>query len=86
MIWGSAHLIPTRQIVGRFGAISEDNRRVLAMEWLAEGIAHVFFGLRVAISVVTALTAARGQVIWFRICPVVLGSAALLLVLAATVA
>ena len=30
MIWGIAHLIPTQAIVKGFGAISEDNKKILA--------------------------------------------------------
>ncbi|MEW6059729.1 MAG: hypothetical protein AB1551_06265 [Actinomycetota bacterium] len=37
-LWGVAHAIPTRAVVAGFGAISEDNRRVITQEWLAEAI------------------------------------------------
>jgi len=35
-LWGIAHAIPTRAVVAGFGEISEDNRRVITQEWLAE--------------------------------------------------
>jgi len=38
-IWGLAHVIPTRQVVAGFGAISADSRRIITQEWLAEGLA-----------------------------------------------
>lgn len=47
--WGVAHLVPTRKVVASFGPISLDSRRVLAMEWVAEGLAMVFVGVLVAI-------------------------------------
>ena len=39
-------------------------------------------GLLLALAILTALTGARTPVIWFRICPVVLTSSALLLLIA----
>ena len=54
-MWGVAHLIPTRQVVAGFGAISTDNRRVITQEWLAEGIAMIGIA-----AFVVAATAADG--------------------------
>jgi len=45
MLWGITHIIPTRQIVKGFGEISEDNKKVLTMEVIAEGLALVFLGV-----------------------------------------
>ena len=45
IMWGIAHLIPTRAIVNGFGAISEDNRKILAMESIAEGFTLIFIGI-----------------------------------------
>ena len=45
IIWGIAHLIPTRAIVNGFGAISEDNRKIIAMESIAEGLTLIFLGV-----------------------------------------
>ena len=39
--WGVAHLAPTRAVTASFGDISLDNRRILVMEWMAEGVTHV---------------------------------------------
>jgi hypothetical protein len=41
-LWGVSHVIPTRQVVAGFGDISEDNRRIITMEWVAEGLSFVF--------------------------------------------
>jgi len=46
--WGLAHLAPTASVVASFGLISLDNKRVLAMEWVAEGVAMIFVGSLVA--------------------------------------
>lgn len=44
-IWGVAHLFPTRSVVRGFGDISADNKRIIAMEWIVEGVALIFIGL-----------------------------------------
>jgi hypothetical protein len=46
-LWGVSHLFPTRSIVRNFGDISPDNRNIIAMEWIVEGIALIFIGLLV---------------------------------------
>lgn len=38
IIWGIAHIIPTGAIVRGFGAISEDNKKIITMESVAEGV------------------------------------------------
>jgi hypothetical protein len=43
-LWGIAHLFPTRSVVSGFGEISVDNKRIITMEWIVEGIALVFIG------------------------------------------
>jgi len=47
LIWGAAHIAPTRSVVKGFGAISEDNKRIITMEWIAEGLALCFIGVLV---------------------------------------
>ena len=44
-LWGVAHIIPTKSVVSGFGAISEDNKRIITMEWVAEGLTLCFIGL-----------------------------------------
>ena len=51
--WGLAHLAPTKSVVKGFGEISADNRRIITMEWLAEGFTLIFIGLLVLL--ITAL-------------------------------
>lgn len=40
--WGIAHALATRGVVGGFAEISQDNRRVVVMEWLNESILLLF--------------------------------------------
>jgi hypothetical protein len=46
-LWGVSHLFPTRSIIRSFGDISRDNRNIITMEWIIEGIALIFIGLLV---------------------------------------
>jgi hypothetical protein len=39
--WGIAHLFATRGVVKGFGDLSADNRRIITMEWIVEGIALI---------------------------------------------
>jgi len=52
-LWGVGHLIPTPGIVRDFGPLSLDNRRIITMEWVAEGMTLCFIGVLVFASVVT---------------------------------
>ena len=46
--WGAAHLFPTRSVVRGFGDISSDNKRIITMEWIVEGLALMFIAAVVA--------------------------------------
>jgi hypothetical protein len=52
-LWGVAHLFPTKNVVKGFGEISADNRNIITMEWIVEGVALIFIGVLTA--VVTAI-------------------------------
>ncbi len=43
--WGVAHLFATKAVVSGFGTISADNRRIIAMKWITEGVFLVFIGI-----------------------------------------
>jgi len=43
------HIVPTKSIVNGFGKISEDNKRIITMEWIAEGLTSCFIGVIVII-------------------------------------
>ena len=47
IVWGIAHIVPTKSVVSGFGPISQDNRRIITMEWVAEGLTLCFIGLLV---------------------------------------
>ena len=72
-MWGIAALVIVSTVVG--GAASE------VTAW----VYRVAAALLVALAVVTALTGARTKVIWFKICPVLLTSSAVLLLVASLV-
>jgi hypothetical protein len=40
-LWGVAHLFATKGVVNGFGDITLDNRRVIQMEWIVEGVALI---------------------------------------------
>lgn len=44
-VWGIAHLIPTKSVVSGFGRISGDNKKVITLEWIAEGLLLCFLGI-----------------------------------------
>lgn len=62
-IWGVAHITVTKPVVEGFGALSEDNRRILTMEWIAEGFALCFIGI---LGALVALVGEPGEVL-FRV-------------------
>jgi len=45
IIWGIAHLFPTKSVVKGFGDISIDNKNILKMEWVTEGFSLIFTGV-----------------------------------------
>jgi hypothetical protein len=49
-------LFPTKGVVAGFGDISDDNRNIISMEWIVEGVALIFIGTLIA--TVTAMDAA----------------------------
>jgi hypothetical protein len=59
ILWGTAHLYPTKKVVSGFGNITRDNRLVLTMEWIAEAILLIFAGTLIV--VMTARFGADGE-------------------------
>ncbi|HEX9901344.1 MAG TPA: hypothetical protein VGB72_00630 [Acidobacteriota bacterium] len=72
-LWGIAHLFPTRSVVKGFGNISADNKRIITMEWIVEGVALIFIGVLVfvvtlidpssAVSKAVYLTSSAGLIV-----------------------
>ena len=44
LLWGIAHLFPTKSVVRGFGDISADNKNIITMEWIIEGVVLIFIG------------------------------------------
>jgi hypothetical protein len=47
--WGIAHLFATRGVVAGFGELTADNRRIITMEWIVEGVALISLGALVLV-------------------------------------
>ena len=66
--WGIAHLFPTKNVVADFGDISEDNRNIITMEWIVEGVALIFIGVLVAtVTIVDAASPVTRAVYWLAV-------------------
>ncbi len=48
--WGASHLVPTAAVAASFGPISRDNRLILVMGWVAEGVAQISFAALVVLA------------------------------------
>ena len=62
--WGLAHLFPTRAVVKGFGDISADNRQIITMEWIVEGVSLIFLGCLVAVVALVDPAAAVSKVVF----------------------
>jgi len=56
--WGVAHALPVGRVVPGFEPLTDDNRRVLTMVWIAEALTLVFVGVVAALA---AQAAAAGE-------------------------
>jgi len=72
IIWGIAHIIPTKSIVSSFGPISEDSKKILIMESIAEGITLCFIGVLVLLVTSLAGTQSQAAFIVYLACAVML--------------
>ena len=52
IMWGTAHLFPTKNVVKGFGNISEDNKNIVRMEWINEGVTLIFLGVLLIVSII----------------------------------
>ncbi len=77
LLWGIAHILPTRIVVAGFEPLSPDNRLILTMEWVGEGLALVFIGVLGLLVTALVEPGATGAVVTYRAC------AGMLLVMAA---
>lgn len=72
VLWGAAHIAPIKSVVNGFGDISEDNRRIITMEWIAEGAALMFIGALVLIIALLGLKGTDAGVLVVRMCSAML--------------
>ena len=49
LLWGISHILPTAIVVKDFGNISFDNKMIITMEWITEGMTLIFLGILTAI-------------------------------------
>ncbi len=49
-LWGVAHLFATKGVVEGFGDITADNKRIITMEWIVEGVALISTAVFVAVA------------------------------------
>ncbi len=45
VLWGIGHILPTRAVVRGFKKISHDNKYLVIMSWLCEGILLIYVGI-----------------------------------------
>lgn len=76
ILWGIGHIIPTKSIVAGFGAVSRDNKLIITMEWIAEGLTLCFIGVLVLTVTIFSETQSLVSGIVYRV------SAAMLLIMA----
>ena len=76
LLWGLSHVIVTRSVVAGFAETSVDNRRIITMEWLDEGLALIFLGVLPLLYTLIEGTSAPGPPLVYLAC------AGMLLVLA----
>jgi hypothetical protein len=67
-IWGAAHIVPVKSIVKSFNDISADNKLILTMEWIAEGLTLAFIGTLVFLVSVLGDSANETSVLVYFIC------------------
>ena len=65
VLWGIAHLFPTKNVVAGFGDISEDNKNIITMEWIIEGMALIFIGASVVTVTIVDPTSTVSQAVYW---------------------
>ena len=68
LIWGVAHLFPTKNVVAGFGDITLDNKRIITMEWINEAAALIFISAVVfAVTLIDPTSTVSQAVYWLTI-------------------
>ena len=66
-LWGVSHIVPTKQVVAGFGNITQDNRRIITMEWVAEGLSFVFVAALIVAVTWSSSTLEAAEDLVFRV-------------------
>ncbi|MFH1943356.1 MAG: hypothetical protein ABIL68_14740 [bacterium] len=45
VVWGIAHLVPTKKVICGLGDLTKDGRRIAVMTWVSEGFTLIFMGV-----------------------------------------
>ena len=65
LVWGVAHLFPTKNVVAGFGDITLDNKRIITMEWINEAAALIFISAIVfAVTLIEHTSTVSQAVYW----------------------
>ncbi|MFA5347261.1 MAG: hypothetical protein WC294_03925 [Methanoregula sp.] len=72
IIWGIAHILPINSVINGFGQISEDNRKIITMEWAAEGMTLVFIGFLAILVIVESGLENPVTLVVIRACAIML--------------
>jgi hypothetical protein len=64
-IWGVTHLFPTRNVVNDFGDITEDNKYIITMEWIVEGVSLIFIGILVGVVTMIDFSSTLARVVYW---------------------
>ncbi|MHC4093987.1 MAG: hypothetical protein ACYSVY_27565 [Planctomycetota bacterium] len=70
--WGVAHIVPTKSVVAGFGPLSPDNRRVITMEWVSEGLMLCFIGVLTGLVTVATPHGTPAATLVYRVSAVML--------------
>lgn len=107
VLWGIAHIIPTKKVADGFGDIGRDNRITIIMTWASEGFTMLFVGAMVSLFIIFgendstggkiaiwssvgflaflafwhAITGARTKVIPMKLCPLIIGTSTILILI-----
>lgn len=74
--WGVAHLFATRGVVAGFGELTADNRHIITMEWIVEGVALISTAAFVAAATVIDPDAATSSAVYAVAIATLIGLAA----------
>jgi hypothetical protein len=69
LLWGASHIMPTRQVVAGFGDIGTDNRHIITMEWVAEGISFIFIAVLIAAVTLSSAAPEPAEDLVYRVVP-----------------